>query len=295
MARPALSASRSMDVIDFLAAFPGRAFTLSEIAKAAKMNLASCHAVLSALTSQGYLSRCPKQRTYLLGRTLIAVGQAALQSQPLVARAKEAAEELFAELGVPVLLSTVVRDEVVGILSISDAAGRDPGLKVGERVPLVAPVGGPFLAWSTEEAIERWISRHTDPTPDALVAEWRHTLELTRRRGFQVTLRSQEGPGIAALMAQLAAGRHVPYYKDEVTRLFSSFDHHLSQPETIEADLLYDIILIAAPLFDQQGEAAFNLCLGGFAEKLTGATITAYADRLVRTCVRLMRESRAQA
>jgi len=290
--RPALSASRSIDIIDFLAAFPGQAFTLSEIARAAKINVASCHAVLSALTARGYLARGANQRTYTLGPALVAIGHSALTSLPLVARAKKAAEELFRELGVPVLLSALVDKEIVGIVSIPDASGRDPGLRVGERLPLVAPVGVPFLAWSPEETIEAWIDRHASPRNERLADEWRHTLAQTRRRGFQVTLRAPDGPEIAALMAEMATGRRVLEYKDEVTKLIHSLDGHLAQPETIAPDELYDIVLIASPLFDRNGEAAFNLCLGGFAEKISGATILAHADRLMRICLQVMREDR---
>lgn len=294
MPRPALSASRSVDVIDFLAAFPGRSFTLSEIARAAKINIASCHAVLNALVERGYLSRRADQRTYTLGPSLVAIGEAALKSQPLVARAKEAAEGLAREFDAPVLLSAVVDNEILGVVSIPDAAGRGPGLRVGERMPLVAPVGAPFLAWSSEEAIEAWIDRRPSPRNERLADEWRHTLALTRERGFQVTLGSPGSPHIASLIAEMATGRRSPNYKNEVINLINSLDGHMLQPETIVPDELYNIVLIASPIFDQNGEAAFNLCLGGFAEKISGAAITAYADRLVRTCLQIMREDRTQ-
>lgn len=294
MARPALSASRSIDVIDFLASFPERRFTLSEIARAAKINITSCHAVVNALASRGYLTRSPNQRTYTLGPTLVAIGQAALRSQPLVARAREAAESLWRELGIPVLLSAAIGDEILGIVSLTDAAGRSPGLRVGERMPLVAPVGAPFLAWSSDAAIEAWIARHTSPRNERSADEWRHTLALTRKRGYQVTLRAPNSLEIASLMAEMASGRHIPDHKEELVRLVNSLDREMSQPETIVPDEFYDIILIASPIFDQNGEAAFSLCLGGFAEKLTGATITDYADRLARKCLEIMRADRAQ-
>ncbi|CAN7397020.1 helix-turn-helix domain-containing protein [Phenylobacterium sp. LjRoot219] len=294
MPRPALSASRGVDILDFLAGFPGRSFTLSEIARAAKINVASCHAVLSALTERGYLSRT-SQRTYALGPALVAVGHAALKSQPLVARAREAAEELAAEFGVGVLLSAVVGDEILGVVAIDTPDGRDPGLRVGERMPLAPPVGAPFLAWSSAEAIDAWIARRAGAADAQLVAEWREALATIRRRGFQVTLRAPDSSELASLMAEMASGRQAPQYKDQMIRLVGSLDHHLSQPAELQPDALYDIVLIAAPIFDQNGEAAFNLCLGGFPEPVSGARIQAYADRLVRTCVQIMRENRTQA
>lgn len=295
MARPALSASRSLDVIDFLAAFPGRDFTLSEIARAAKINVASCHAVLSALADRGYLTRRPKEKTYSLGPTLVAAGHAALKSQPLVCRAKDAAEDLFREFGVPVLLSAAIEDEILGVVAVSDAAGRDAGLRVGERMPLVPPVGAAFVAWSQPAAIEAWLAKCADPKDEALIDEWREALALIRRRGYQVTLRLPENDELAALMAEMASARRAPEYKDQMIGLIGSLDRRMLHQTEFLPDELYDVMLIAAPIFDQNGGAAFSLCFGGFSEKISGARIHTYADRLVRTCVQIMREDRSLA
>lgn len=294
VSRPALSASRSSDIIDFLASFPEQEFTLSEIMRATKINVASCHAVLATLTDCGYITRCPKQRTYTLGPALVAIGQSALKSQPLIARAKEASENLLRELGAPVLLSAAISDEILGILALPDAAGRFPGMRVGERKPLVAPLGAPFLAWSSEEAIEGWIARHQGPIDESLAAAWRHSLALIRQRGFQVMLRGPDSPQMATLMSQMAAGHRLPDYKDEMARLVNSFDAQLSQPETIEPDEVYDVMLISTPLFDQNGRAVFNMSVGGFAKKITGAVILNHADHLVRTCLEIMHADREQ-
>ncbi|CAN7339912.1 helix-turn-helix domain-containing protein [Phenylobacterium sp. LjRoot225] len=294
MPRPALSASRSLDVIDFLASFPGRDFTLSEIARAAKINVASCHAVLSALTDRGYLCRSAKQKTYTLGPTLIAAGQAALKSQPLVARARDAAEELYREFGIPVLLSAAIEDEILGVVSVTDAAGRDAGLRVGERMPLVPPIGAAFVAWASPAAIEAWLAKCADPKDAALIHEWRDALALIRKRGYQVTLQLPENDQLAALMAEMSSGRQATDYKDKMIGLIGSLDRRMLHSNAVLPDALYDLQLIAAPIFDQAGAAAFSLCFGGFSEKVTGAMIYTYADRLVRTCVQIMREDRSQ-
>ena len=293
VSRPALSALRSTDIINFLAEFPERSFTLSEIMRATKINVASCHAILSTLVDCGYIARSPNQRTYTLGRALAAIGQAAMRSQPLIARAKQAAEDLQHELGTSVSLTTLVGQEIVAIFSLPDASGRSIGMRAAERLPLVAPIGAPFLAWSSEEAIKAWVARHTAPHDHKLAEVWRHTVELTRKRGFQVTLRASDRPAIATLMTEMATGGRIPDYKDDVLGLINSIDRQLSQPETILDGELYDILGISAPLFDQSGDAAFNLSLIGFSNKLTGATINNYADRLVRTCVEVMRADRA--
>jgi DNA-binding IclR family transcriptional regulator len=293
--RPALSASRSSDIIDFLASFPDRGFTLSEIMRATNINVASCHAVLTTLVDCGYLTRSPDQPTYTLGPALIAIGHAAIRSQPLVARARDAAERLVKELGTPALLTCAIGKEIVAIFSLADASGRLPGLVAGERMPLVAPVGAPFVAWSTDAVIEEWIARRERPTDKKLRNEWRRTLQLTRSRGYQIIMRAPRSPTKASLMTEMAAGRFPPDYKHEMAKLTSAYDHELTQPEKIGSDSTYDVFMISSPLFDQNGQAAFNLSLGIFAMPLTGAMITNYADRLMQACLEIMRADRAEA
>lgn len=292
MARPGLAASRGIDIIELLALFPERGFTLSEIVRATGINVASCYAVLTRLTERGYLNRSREEKTYTLGPSLIAVGQAGFRSQPIVARAKQGAEDLLRELGVPVLLSTVVGEEILALLALEDSHGRSPGMWVGERLPLVPPLGAPYLAWAPEAAVEAWIARRASPPDRALSEEWRRNLDITRQRGFQISLRSSSGPTIASLMAEMASGQRSGDYKDELAQLINSLDRYVSQPEILADDEVYDVMMIAAPIFDQDGNPAFNLSLGGFSQKLTGAMITDYADRLMRTCLEIMRSDR---
>jgi DNA-binding IclR family transcriptional regulator len=293
VSRPGLAASRSIDIIEFLSLFPERGFTLSEIVRATQINIASCYAVLNRLTERGYLTRSD-EKTYAIGPSLIAVGQAGFKSQPIIARARRAAEELVRDLDVPVLLSTVVGGEILAVLSLESADGRSAGMWVGERLPLVPPVGAPFLAWASEEAVDAWIARRAARPAKALVKEWRRDLELTRERGFQIILRAEAAPSTASLISQMASDARAGDYKDELKRLINSFEHQKAQPETLADDEIYDVMLLASPIFDEKGEAVFNLALGGFSQKLTGAMISGYADRLMRTCLDIMRADRSQ-
>jgi DNA-binding IclR family transcriptional regulator len=290
--RPALSASRSVDILNLLTQFPRRFFTLSEIARAAQINVASCHAILKALTDRGYLSKSSKA-IYSLGPVLIAIGEAALRSQPLVARAREAAQELLREFGIPVLLSALVDDEIVAVLALHDAQGRGPGIDVGERRPLLPPVGAPFIAWGSEAGIDAWLAKARPDQRKGHVAKWRAGLTLIRQRGFQVTARSPEGSAIAAQISQMASGEQLSGYRDRMKDLLGSLGEHMSQLESIDPAESYDIQLIAAPIFNRDGECAFNLCLGGFPDKVGGTLIQSYADHLVRACLQVMRADRA--
>src|SRR5437870_5662390 len=105
MARGGLSATRALEIIDYLASRGTTAFSLSELARELEINVASCHAILGALTRSGHLSRHPWHKTYTLGPALVAIGHVALRNHDLIARAEAAAAELSRDEGVEVLLS----------------------------------------------------------------------------------------------------------------------------------------------------------------------------------------------
>ena len=295
MSRPALSASRSIMIIELLATFPNRSFSISEIVKSTKINIASSYAVLNVLIEGGYVVRSAKTKGFQLGPSLIAAGYAAQRANPLVEFTARAARALQDDLGFAVLLSTIIGDEVIAVLSLQDAAGRDTGMHVGEKLPLMAPVGSPFLAWASDEAVEAWMARRDQPLDEKMREALLRDLEITRERGYQVSLQPTERETIGSLMAQMANRTQIADYKDEVSKLIQTFNQQMCQPARFVEDQLYDVRLIAAPIFDESGSAAYNLCLGGFPEKLTGTLIMQYADRLSRTCLDVMRADRAQS
>lgn len=292
MTRPALSATRSIEIIELLANFPERAFSLSEIVKATKINIASTYAILNALTEKGYLVRSVQTKAYQLGPSLIAAGYAAQRSQPIIEQAATAARELFEDLGVPVMLNTVVGEELLSIISLPDAKGKHAGMHVGERLPLLAPIGTPFLSWAPDDAVEAWIGRRESPLDPALLEALHRDLALTRERGYHVALQPEERRTIGSLMADMARSGAVVDYKHELRQVIETFTERMCQPVEFEPDQRYNVLLIAAPIFDQNGRASYNLCLGGLPPGLPGSVLLGYAERLSQKCLEIMRSDR---
>lgn len=293
MARPALSATRATAVLDLLAAFPDRAFTMAEVIRATGINIASCHALLNALTARGYLTRIEGEKEYRLGPALVTVGEAALKANGLVARAREAAEDLSRRLDVGVLLSTVAGGDILALTVCEASDGNSPGMRPGQRFPLVAPAGAHFVAWASETGIDEWIAAAGESTIEEIVS-WRRALALVKERGYQVTLRVPLSAAFGELMAEMATGTPSLDFRARADRLIEEHAWHLDQPETIEADALYDVALIASPVFNRAGAAVLSLGIGGFSGRITGARIKDYAAELIRTCLRVMREDRSE-
>jgi DNA-binding IclR family transcriptional regulator len=285
-----------MDIIDLLAEFPTKGFSLTEIMQATDINVSSCHTVLMAMVERGYLIRCPKSKNYFLGPMLVATGESALTSHPLVEKAKSAAENLSVELDVPVQLYTLAGGYVVSIFSIADTHGHMSAMRVRQRVPLIPPLGAPFFAWAPEKAIADWLSRRPPGADQAIVEGWRRALAVVRERGYQVTLRVEgRTRNLASLLGEMAFGSAEEGQRAENDDFLQSMKEALQQPETIDPEARYEVNQIASPIFDDTGHALYNLCLGSFSRRIAGTQLQHCAERLMQVCLDVMRENRKRA
>lgn len=255
MTRPAPSASRALAILDLLAAHPTESFTLSELARQLGINMASTHAVLGAMTEAGYLVRHPSHKTYRLGPSTMAVGHAALTSHPVIGVARQEMQQLADETGLECLASAPFEMELVGVARVGPSSTRTPLLQVGQRLPLVPPLGTMFVAWSSDERIEEWLRRAPDQSA-ATIRHYRRVLESARALGYSVGVTvngRQEAiapvPGNPAQLDLRGAQRHRVAY-------------------------------IAASTFDDRGEISLVISLEGFPHPLTAEDIDDVAHRL---------------
>jgi DNA-binding IclR family transcriptional regulator len=175
MARPALSASRSIAVLNFLAANAPEQFTLSDISDRLDINLASAHALLNTMEDAGYVTRHPRLRTYSLGTSVVALGNAALQCHPAIACANQEAQRLSAELELSVAVTAAAGEDIVFLGRMGEHRPRDMEAYAGQRIPLSPPMGAIFVAWGDPGA---WLAKADDRV------EMESVLDEVRSRGW---------------------------------------------------------------------------------------------------------------
>lgn len=240
LARPALSASRTVAVLNFLAAHSAEEFTLSDLVARLDINLASAHALLAVLTEAGYVTRHPRLRTYSLGPIVVAIGNAALDRHPAIAKAHEEARRLSDELGLGVAVTALAENDIVFLERVGEHRARDIGIQVGQRFPIVPPFGAVFAAWHDPEA---WLARAEDrPEMEAV-------LDDVRSRGWAAALGNPPSTDYQALAA-------------------------LNPRRT------YDVVMIAAPVFGPSGDAIVSITLLGMEPSLPAQQVMALGERV---------------
>lgn len=261
MARPAPAVDRAVEILDFLTDNPRDAFSLSELARRLDLNKASAHAILNALTDQGYLLRHPSRKDYRLGPRLIAVGEAAREQYPVVEFARDELRRLSEDLGTECVASAPIGNEMV----IVDRAGpvRPIGLTVavGYRFPLVPPMGTVFMAWSSPKEIDEWLRRVGPDVTEAELDRYRLALGAVRGRGYSAGLDADGSRSLAEAQAGDLDG-------DE---------YQLIEMGGAEE---YRVTTIGAPVFDTEGAVALGVFILGFRDALTAEQVPDVAERL---------------
>jgi DNA-binding IclR family transcriptional regulator len=288
MARPALAAARTVAVLDFLAAHPTESFTLSELSRRLGINGASAHAVLTELTDAGYLVRHPQHKTFRLGPVVIALGHAALESHPAVDVARDEMKRLATELDLECEASAAVAGEMV---ALGRAGPRRPGWSgpaVGQRLPLVAPVGAVFMAWAPPTAVDGWLARVGGERERA---RYRRSLDVVRARGYSVALRVAAERAVGRALARLADEPGAGIERDALARLVGDLGHDDYQLVETEAPVSFAVTSIAAPVFGPHGEVALALALLGFRGSLTGDDVRVHGERVRDSALLVTRET----
>jgi DNA-binding IclR family transcriptional regulator len=278
IARPALAAERALQVIDLLILHPTERFSLTEIARRTSTNPASTHALLQALLRSGYVQREPTRKTYALGPALVAAGEAALQQLPSIQVAKREIDALGHELGLESVVTTVVHDEILVVANGPHVSPYGPPLVLGQRVPLLPPMGLIFLAFSSPKAMNLWLQRAKPPLSRDETDQLREVLAVVRKAGYFIAFESETRRGIAEVLAR-SVSETTSTTDLGLQSLLAELGPAFYAVELDESET-YDVSMITAPVFDANGSVSVAITLKGFAPARSAVDLLVIAQRL---------------
>ncbi|HKX69657.1 MAG TPA: helix-turn-helix domain-containing protein [Acidimicrobiales bacterium] len=274
MARPAPGADRSVAVLELLAGHPNERFTLSEVARRCDLNKATAHALLSTLSEHGVLLRHPQEKRYSLGPRLVAIGEAARRGYSAVDFVPAVLEDLSAGTGkwTRAFVRTGDRVEVVAQARAPSDVDRSRDVVL----PLVAPIGVLWMAWSDAPTVEAWLAR---AVIGAAVRPALDVLPVVRRNGFAVTLASPEWRALSE-PSHSRATREDPE-PGEVRALLAALGRRPVLVSGIDDRSSYQVGEVAAPVFGMSGAVELTVAVSGLDRReLRGDELRALAERV---------------
>lgn len=283
--------ARVIDVINFLSAHPQEAFTLSELAAHLGLSNGSAHRVLTTLTDARFLSRHPKHKTYSLGVALVAIGQAALEKYPGIDVARREMARLAAELKVQCIATALVEGDRLMLAKAGTPQTHEEVNRVGERQPIVPPIGLGCVAWSGERAIAEFLARVPVPLDDAMRAHIQASFRAIRQRGYSA---GANGPVLRSLrqhtILPVGQPRDAAYWQrihDHVARLTPNEVQLLDLADAAGEGICY----MTAPVFSPSGTVDLELTLSGMPIGMSTADMERYGERLRSAAAIIMNET----
>ena len=281
---PSPAVLRACDVLEHLAAHPGEAFSVSELAREVAMPRATCDAVLLALADRALVDRREPDLRYTLGPACIAMGDAARAAGSLIARVAPIAEMLARETSSCVALSTVdgVEQRVDQVFDHGPAFGLRT--RVGEAVRFAAPFAAVFVAWAPRVEVEAWLDRAGDLTK-AERARYVAALEAVRARGYSIAVANVR-PDLVHILERLVDEPGTEQDLRERDAVIREITHSEYLPVAIDGDAPRRVNQVSAPVFDHTGCVAIQIMILGPTYDLTGAEIDALGERLLAAAQR---------
>jgi DNA-binding IclR family transcriptional regulator len=281
--RPALSAARAIQILEFLAAHPGRDFTLAELVRESDINVSSLHAVLAVLARNGYVVRDIRRRAYHLGAGPIALGQAALDEHPAIKLARQTIEQLAQDLQLELICGAIAGEHLL----IAGEAGRVDRLyirpRVGTRLPFMPPLGLLGVPYLDAKQQRAWLERLGPDASQGDRDSYMQAATLAGRRGYTIELETPTRQQIGMLMGQLAQDPRSQALNTQLQHLVLRLGHEHHTLTDLEPDGIYNVNNIQTPIFDHRGQLVSSLTLLGFNEPLTSDQINSYLHTLRNT------------
>lgn len=189
-------------------------------------------------------------------------------------------------------LARTLRAEIAVLAQVNDheltkaLAAVGPGVamqeQLGERIPLIPPLGEAFVAWSSQAPVEAWLGRISQPTAE-LVDRFRRRLDDVRARGFAVSrLCAESASRYAALtsaMREYAAGELTPA-RERAVRAVIADAAQFFETVDIAADDSYDIGAVVVPVLGADGNAVLCLRATQLQQGVTGLQVSAWIATL---------------
>ncbi len=279
MSRRALSASRAIDVLLYLATHPHQRFTYSELSRALEINLSSIHSVLVVLLESGMLSRDPEDQTYSLGPTLVALGDAALRQNPAIDELRARMKELSGRLTREIVAYGRSGNDALCVSRTGPEQARERTVHVGQRIPLAAPFFSLFFAWASDEEIERWLARSNLPPGER--RRQRDILGIVRQRGYSILLQQDTTLRVGGILAKLADQPGSNDLRDELRSAIKEVGHGRDYQLSGARRASQAVLSVNVPVFDLQEQVEFVLIVNLFEESMSEQEIDALARRVI--------------
>lgn len=149
---------------------------------------------------------------------------------------------------------------------------------LGERIPLIPPIGEAYVAGAAPEVVERWLAK-VSPQDEELLGQYRARLAAVVRDGVAVSVlgdRDQhEYDALRAALREYGEGELTPAREREFRQLLAQNRCFFEDVELV-SDRTYTVGGIVAPVRNPEGDISMVLRVTQLPGKVTGEVVASW-------------------
>jgi len=248
------SVDRAISLLEAIAEAGGES-TLTELSRRTRLNISTCHHLLSTLVARGYVAKVPVRRSYALGARILYLSNACLRQVDLPVRANAFIEQINAATGETVHLALLQGD---AMMKVAKRESRHPvrvdtGTLGKTDAPHATATGKAMLAWLPEDDMRRVLAHGMARFTPKTITEWPALLEAlrhVRRDGYAVddeeyqpgvicvgaAIRDHKGAVVGAISASTptmrASDAHLMLVREEIVSAVRALSAELGGPDS---------------------------------------------------------------
>ena len=146
---------------------------------------------------------------------------------------------------------------------------------LGERIPLIPPIGEAYVAGSAPEVVERWLAK-VHPQDEELLGQYRARLAAVARDGFALSVlgerQQHEYDAFRAALREYGEGEVTPAREREFRQLLAQNRCFFEDVELVP-DRTYTVGGIVAPVRNPEGDISMVLRVTQLPGKVTGEVV----------------------
>jgi DNA-binding IclR family transcriptional regulator len=188
--------------------------------------------------------------------------------------------------------ATALIDNDLLILAKEGTPQSHEGLnRVGERRPLIPPMGICHVAWGSEQTVNSYVTPASEHMTEAMCSHLLKALQLIRRRGYAMGANGPSRSGLRQVtvlpIGQLRDQSYWSSIFELMNRLTPKEIQLVNFSEIDQAGVGY----IAAPVFSSEGSVALQLVLSGMRTNLSPKKIERCVEKLCSTAAAITSET----
>jgi len=200
------SVDRAVSLLEAIAEAGGEC-TLTQLSHRTRLNISTCHHLLSTLVARGYVAKVPVRRSYALGARILYLSNACLRQVDLPARAAPFIEKINERTGETVHLAVLQGD---AMMKVAKRESRHPvrvdtGTLGKTDAAHATATGKAMLAWLPEDDMRRVLSHGMARFTPKTITEWPALIEAlrhVRRNGYAMDDEEYQ-PGVICIGAAI--------------------------------------------------------------------------------------------